>query len=170
MCKTYVTRICRERGLKLVDATRPIVVGVAVDDILKARTANSKCCAFARAAKREPGVVAAYFFRSTAFLEYRDRMVRYHLPDSAQKEIVSFDRAGIMAPGEYQLVKPAPSRAPSVRRDAYKRGREVPLREGDPSKPQRPPRLIARAQGTVNQRTGRTARRTAFIRTTDEPR
>jgi len=100
---SYVHDIARQKRIPVVDATAPIIIGVAVDDIKKAKAKNSKCCAFARAAQHEPGVVAAYFFRSMAFLEYPDRMVRYALPADARTEIVSFDRAGVMAPGEYRL-------------------------------------------------------------------
>lgn len=166
MSKTYVQKLCETRGLKLEDATRPIVVGVAVDDIVKSRTKNSKCCAFARAAQREPGVRAAYFFRSTAFLEFADRMVRYALPSSVQKEIVSFDRAGIMAPGEYQLNAPSPSRSvqPGLRLPAGKRLdkrlERVTAR----------PLTVHGKRAAVSKTTGRTMRRTPFIRTLGEPR
>lgn len=156
MCKTYVQRICSAKGLKLVDARRPIVVGVGLDDILKSRTANSKCCAFARAAKREPGVLAAYFFRSTAFLEFSNRMVRYRLPAGVQKEIVSFDRAGIMAPGEYELAVPGASRTPEANQAYYKVRKEkataaaadgLRLRAGDPSKAAVAPGIRGQGQG-----------------------
>jgi len=100
---SYVHTIAKQKNLPIVDATQPALIGVSVDDIKKAKAKNSKCCAFARATQKEPGVVAAYFFRSTAFIEYADRIVRYVLPTSAQREIVSFDRAGLMAPGEYKL-------------------------------------------------------------------
>jgi len=165
MCKTYVQKMCEERGLKLTDATRPIVVGVAVDDILKSRTKNSKCCAFARAAKREPGVRAAYFFRSTAFLEFGDRMVRYSLPQSVQKEIVSFDRGGIMAPGEYELRPPRQDRESSAR--PARQARTVLDRISASL-----PMVIngRRAVAPPPSKTGRKQRPTPFIRTLDEPR
>jgi len=100
---SYVHTLARAKHIPIVDATTPVIIGVTAADIRKARTANSKCCAFARAAKHKPGVVAAYFFRSIAFLEYLDRIVRYALPRDAQNEIIAFDRSGIMATGEYQL-------------------------------------------------------------------
>lgn len=170
MSKTYVQRICEAKGIKLIDASRPIVVGVAVDDILKSRLKNSKCCAFARAAKREPGVRAAYFFRSTAFLEFADRMERYSLPPSVQKEIVSFDRAGIMAPGQYQLNAVSPSRVGGGGHGRMKKpdtrpshGVASPLFVATSKpKPSQPP--------PISKATGRKMRPTPFIRTLDEPR
>lgn len=104
-----ITRLCKEKGLRLVDGTRAVTIGVTVDDIKKSRQKKSQSCAFARAALREPGVVASYVLRSTAYLEYGDRMERYTLPSSVQKEIVSFDRAGVMAPGLYRFNPPPPA-------------------------------------------------------------
>lgn len=161
MCKTYVQKLCETRGLKLTNATRPIIVGVAVDDILKSRTKNSKCCAFARAAKREPGVRAAYFFRSTAFLEFGDRMVRYDLPQAVQKEIVSFDRGGVMAPGQYELKPPRPSRN-HVRRPAATRRALDRITASLP--------LVVNGKRAAPVKPGHKQRPTPFIRTLDEPR
>jgi len=102
--KTFITKRAAEQNLKIVEARAPLTVEVDKGDIKKALKKNARCCAFARAAKRgQPEIKNAYFFRCTAYLEYADRMVRYHLPPSVQKEIVSFDRAKIMAPGTYQL-------------------------------------------------------------------
>lgn len=106
---TYVHDLAKTKRIPIIDARQLALVSVSVDDIQKSKAKNSKCCAFARAAQHEPGVVAAYFFRSMAFLEYPDRIVRYLLPMSAQKEIVSFDRSGIMAPGQYRLSSVPPS-------------------------------------------------------------
>lgn len=159
MSLTYVQKLCQTKGLELKNATRPIVIGVAVDDILKSRTKNSKCCAFARACKREPGVRAAYFFRTTAFLEFADRVVRYQLPDRVQKEIVSFDRAGIMAPGEYQLNAPCASRSgPSGRNPS-------PLARVSAA-----PLVVHGRRAAPVSKTGRKLARVPFIRTLAEPR
>jgi hypothetical protein len=122
---SYVHDIAKAKNIPIIDATSPIMIGVAVDDIKKAKAKNSKCCAFARAAQHEPGVVAAYFFRSMAFLEYPDRMVRYALPADARTEIVSFDRAGVMAPGEYRLAPvPKSQKLASLRRYDKKKRRK----------------------------------------------
>ena len=101
--KPYVYKRAEDLGIPVVEAKNRILVTVTDNDVVNAKKANSKHCALARASLRIPGVVAAYFFRSMAFLEYRDRMVRHLLPPSTQKEIVSFDRAQIFASGTYQL-------------------------------------------------------------------
>lgn len=124
MARTYIERIIREKKLAQVDAKTPTTVVVTQSDIVKAKSRNSKCCAFALAGKRKPGVVDAYFFLTTAYFEYKDQMVRYKLPPSVQKEIISFDRAKIVSPGSYQLTPPAPSIAPAAtkkKRAAVKR-------------------------------------------------
>lgn len=100
---TYVTKRAAELGIKVVDATKPLIVEVMPIDIEKASAANSKCCAFVRACERSMKVEAAFFFRTKAWLEYEDKIVRYELPVSVQKEIVAFDRSKTMAPGKYQL-------------------------------------------------------------------
>ncbi len=115
---TYVTKRAKELGLKIMEAKEPLTLRVAKLDVERATRKNSKCCAFARACKRQVvDIKAAYFFRSTAWLEYSDKLVKYWLPQSVQKEIVSFDRAGITAPGVYQL-----SAVPKSQRLERKRG------------------------------------------------
>jgi len=90
-------------GIPVVDAENPIIVTVTKDDVVKAKKKDSTMCALSRASARLPGVRRGYFFRSMAYLEYANRMVRYVLPPSVQKEIVSFDRSQMFAEGAYQL-------------------------------------------------------------------
>lgn len=150
---TYVTKRAKELGLKKVDAKEPLRLRVARLDVDRAARKNSKCCAFARACKRQLPIKAAYFFRSTAWLEYDDKLVKYSLPPSVQKEIVSFDRAGITAPGVYQLSAPTKSE------------RKAALKT----------RSAARIGSPTRQGTGRSGRkvkilhRTTLVRNTLEP-
>lgn len=111
MPKLYVYQRAEDLGIPVVDATDRVLVTVTNGDVINAKKANSKHCALARAALRLPLVNGAYFFRGTAYLEFADRMVRMLLPPSVQKEIVSFDRARVFAPGIYQLTPPNPARA-----------------------------------------------------------
>lgn len=106
---SYVHDIAKRKGLEIVDATKPATVKVTPSDIEKAKSLNSKQCAFARAALKEPGVMGAYFFRSIAFIEYRDCMVRFALPQKVRDEITTFDRAGFMEPGRYVINPIQPS-------------------------------------------------------------
>lgn len=113
MPKLYVYQRAEDLGIPVVDATDRVLVTVTNGDVINAKKANSKHCALARAALRLPQVNGAYFFRATAYLEFPDRMVRMSLPSSVQKEIVSFDRARVFAPGIYQLTPPSDSRSPA---------------------------------------------------------
>ena len=118
MPKTYITKRAQERELEEVDARKPLAIEVTARDIKLAKARNSKDCALARAVKRAMPVKAAFFLRGTAFLEYADKMVRYRIPSSVQKEIRRFDsKDKTMAVGEYVLSPVTPDRArePRVR-------------------------------------------------------
>jgi hypothetical protein len=107
MSTTYVSKRAHDHDLEEVDAQKPLTVNVTARDIKLAKAKNSKECALARAVKREYPVKAAYFLRTTAWLEYPTKMVRYRLPQSVQKEIVSFDRNKMMSTGNYTLAADA---------------------------------------------------------------
>lgn len=103
---TSINKRAKELGLKKMEATRPLTLQVKAMDVKRASKKDPNNCAFSRACKRQyPGIKAAYFFRTTAWLEYPDRIVRYSIPLSMQKEIVAFDRNKTMEPGEYRLSK-----------------------------------------------------------------
>jgi hypothetical protein len=107
---TYIAIRAEKLGIPVVEATKPVLIDVTDQDASAAKPKNSKCCAFARAAKRLKGVKRGYFFRSIAYLEYPDKMVRYELPPSVRQEIISFDRSRLIFPGTYQLSPPHTSR------------------------------------------------------------
>lgn len=107
---TYITKRADELGLKVVDADKPLMLEVKRGDIDKATPKSSKVCAFARACERSMPVEAAFFFKSVAWLEYKDKIVRYSLPPSMQKEIVAFDRNRTMEPGVYRLAAIGPNK------------------------------------------------------------
>ncbi len=106
---SFISKHAKENHLRLVDAKRPLAISVEPDDIRKSKRKDSTSCAFACAAKRSLGAKNAYFFRSTAWLEYDKKIVRYMLPASAQKEIVAFDRSRSFEPGEFRLTAPCKS-------------------------------------------------------------
>lgn len=129
MPKNYVYQRAEDLGIPIVDSASPVAVVVTDHDVINAKKANIKHCALSRASLRLPNVVAAYFFRSAAFLEYGDKMVRFNLPPSVQKEIVSFDRSQIFAPGVYHLASIKPSASPkATKRYRTKRKRAEQVR------------------------------------------
>src|SRR5262245_18633169 len=169
---SYVHERAKKLGLPIIEATEPVFIGVAADDIRKAKMKNSKCCAFSRAAQKEPGVRAAYFFRSIAFIEYPDRIIRYALPASARTELLSFDRSGVMAPGEYRLAPPPKS--PTIANvRAYTEKKRKKQRVKITAKPSR--RVpggapILQHVGTVRATEApRTRSHPKYVRTTAEP-
>lgn len=121
---TYITKRAAELGLKKQDARTPMRLMVTARDVTKGRAKDPHACAFARACRRTDDVTAAYIFRSTAWVEYPDKLVRYLLPPSMQKEVVAFDRGKAMEPGEYQLVPPSKS----LRMSEIKRRHKNPQR------------------------------------------
>lgn len=105
----YILKRAKEMNLPVVEATEPLPITLSYGDIEKACQKDSSMCAFSRAAKRNHRCANAYFLRSTAYIEYKDKVVKYQLPPSMQKEIVSFDRSKVMAPGHYRLSPVCPS-------------------------------------------------------------
>lgn len=106
---TFLMKRADELGLEMADAEGPITLSLTAKDIKQSKTKDSRFCAFARAAKRQYKCKQAYFFRQTAWLEYENKLVRYHLPSTVQREIVAFDRDGGMMPGQYKLTPHVPS-------------------------------------------------------------
>lgn len=148
---SFIHKLAKEKNLKIVDAEEPLTLDVKGLDIARARQKNAKCCAYARACKRAvPLVEEAYFFRSTAYLQYGDRLVRYTLPVSMQKEIVSFDRAKAMTPGSYTLYAvPTSQKLDNMRRDSaywHRRNRREKYRAKTKG-PKRPVRRMNQTQG-----------------------
>jgi hypothetical protein len=128
---TLITKRAKGLGLKMVDAKKAWVIEVVQKDIKKAKAQDPRHCAFALACQRtDKKVRAAYFFRTSAWLEYSDRMVRYMLPSSIQKEIVSFDRGGLTAPGTYQLSPPKGSNSLGAARARSRKRRSHPKGNG----------------------------------------
>jgi hypothetical protein len=128
---TMITKRAQGLGLKMVDAKKPLTIELTIDDIKGSKTRDPRHCAFAEACKRSSsGVLAAYFFRQTAWLEYDDKMVRYILPGSVQKEIVSFDRGGLMASGVYRLTPPKGSNSLAAARKRSKTRKKHPQGNG----------------------------------------
>ena len=125
---TFISKLSKELKIPKVDAKKPLAISVKPCDVKASTQKDPGNCAFARAAKRSLGADAAYFFRSCAWLQYPNRLVRYTLPVSAQKEIVAFDRAKAFEPGDYHLTAPAKSQTmeAAMKRSKKRPGRHQP--------------------------------------------
>lgn len=123
---TYLDKMANEMGLRRVNARKPLDITVTKRDTVRGIVKDPECCALALACRRvDPRVKAAYFFKTTAWLQYDSKLVGYALSGALQKEIVSFDRSGIFAPGAYVL-SPSMSRKIANARRRFTRGRYNP--------------------------------------------
>ena len=95
----------------VTDAKKPIHIIVTAKDSNAATVKNHKECAMARAAKRTLHVDGIVVSRQRAYLVTGNKAIRYTFPESVRKEIVSFDRGGGFAEGEYVLT-PIPPHVP----------------------------------------------------------
>lgn len=128
---TLIAKHAQGLGLKMVDAKKAMTIEVIITDIRKSVQKDPRKCAFAMACRRnDKEIFAAYFFRSTAWLEYEDKMVRYILPMSVQKEIVAYDRGGEVKPGTFQLSPPKGSHTLKAARARSKERKEHPAGNG----------------------------------------
>ena len=101
-------KLAKELDLPIVDAKKHIEVSLTNRDIRNSSMQDPTSCAFAKACRRKEDVVSAYFFLTTAYLQFENRLERYVLPPSMRSEIVAFDRGGpsAMEAGIYRLSPP----------------------------------------------------------------
>jgi hypothetical protein len=100
-----------------VDAHSPVHVSVGEKDCKDAKKLNPMDCALARAAKRELKVDGVIIGMSTSYLIKGNKAIRFDTPQSVAREIVSFDRHGDFAIGDYHLTPKAPSNQFGTHRD-----------------------------------------------------
>jgi len=127
--QSWIKRYAERHHLIIEESTRPLILHVDKSDVKSGNKKEAQSCAFAVCAKREiPGVKKSFFFRSVAYLQFKDKIVRYTLPVSVMKEIVSFDRSGKIEPGTYQLSPPSPrsTRMAAQARSRKRTGRHQP--------------------------------------------
>lgn len=94
---------------RVVDATVPVEVNVTGRDCGKGKKGDPSSCALARACKRELLAEGAIIGINTSYLISGKRAVRFQTGAGIAREIVSFDRSGDFAPGEYRLMPHKPS-------------------------------------------------------------
>ena len=130
---TWITKRAKELGIPKVDAKASLFLEVIPSDIVKGVQKNPTCCAFANATKRGiPGVHRVYFFRSCAWIEYDDRMLRYTLPLSCRTQIKAFDKTKKMTPGVYRLDSPKGAHTLDTQRHSSKKRFKKGRKRGTP--------------------------------------
>ena len=90
----------------VLDADKPITVEVTKQDNLSAARRNHKACAMAVACKKKTQADGVIISVKTAYVIKGNQAIRYKMPESASREIVSFDRNAGFGVGEYTLRAP----------------------------------------------------------------
>ncbi len=106
------------------DAKKTLHVSVTRKDSNSSTVKNHKGCAMAVACKREHKLDGVVISRKRAYLVKDGKAVRYALPESVSREVVSFDRNAGFAEGEYQLSIPdksEPYQSQRIRKDNRER-------------------------------------------------
>jgi hypothetical protein len=94
---------------EVADADKRIEIEVTAHDSKSAAVRNHESCAMAVACKRKTHADGVIVSLQTAYVIKGEVAYRYHVPDSVQREIVSFDREAGFAPGQYELAPFSPS-------------------------------------------------------------
>ena len=90
----------------VVDAKKKVDVEVNGHDQSVARRKSHRACAMAVACKRKMALDGVIISIRTAYLVKGEVATRYGLPQSVQREIVSFDRGSGFQSGEYEMIPP----------------------------------------------------------------
>lgn len=87
------------------DSDKPLIVNVTRRDCEKASAKMPDECAVAKSLQKKH--TGAIISMTTSYVIDEDKAVRYKTPMSVNKELVSFDRSKVFAPGEYILKAPS---------------------------------------------------------------
>lgn len=114
-------KLAELEGLPVVDANPGdrLTLHVKPEDVTGSKSNDPAQCAAARAGQREHKVEMRVHL-TRAYVKRGKKWVRYVMPESASREIVSFDRAHIFDQGTYTLLAPAPSSRNEYQREYRK--------------------------------------------------
>lgn len=91
------------------DSDSHLDVEVTARDNANAQRRSHKTCAMAVACKRKMHLDGVIISLKTAYLIKNKKATRFRLGESISREVVTFDRNGEFASGDYKLLKPGPS-------------------------------------------------------------
>lgn len=105
MTKTLVDN---PAGKPIIDGKREVIIEIIAADVKAGKAMSPTECAIAQGCRRSiKGLVNATINKSVSYLEFNDRIERFRTPESAVRELVSFDRSKKFAPGHYYLRPPS---------------------------------------------------------------
>lgn len=109
---------------RVVDANRNVQVEVTASDSKLSKPKAPDSCAMAKAfCRTHDGAIVSL---AVAYLIDGNKAVRYRVPGSVSRELVSFDRSHVFSPGSYSLYAPVSTERLSAIRAAPK----IPKRTG----------------------------------------
>jgi hypothetical protein len=82
------------------------VIEVTSEDNRQSRKKDHAGCAMAVACKREAHAQGVIISRSVGYIIKYNKAMRFKIPESVAREVVSFDRGGGFTPGEYVMKAP----------------------------------------------------------------
>src|SRR5579862_680771 len=94
---------------KVVDAKRAVTIEVTKKDSATGKRRSHETCAMAVACEKMFKADGVVISRSNAYIIKKDKAIKFAIPQSVSREIVSFDRGAGFEPGIYQLSKPKKS-------------------------------------------------------------
>lgn len=98
-------------GRPVIDAKHPLKLHITAADVSRSNVKKPDSCVIAQTCLRKKGVKEVRIHLSRAYLRSNDHnWQRFIVPGALRSEIVSFDRGGRFAPGEYTLHKVQPSK------------------------------------------------------------
>jgi hypothetical protein len=89
------------------DAKQDSAIEVTQEDCTSSDPQDHGSCAMAVACKRQLGVDGAIVSLHIAYVIKGNTALRYGVPESVSREVISFDRNGGFMPGSYRLQAPA---------------------------------------------------------------
>ena len=110
---------------RVVDSTKSLNISVKECDVKKAKSLEANDCAMAHALERELKCDGAIVRPKVAYIIKGNMAIKYCVPESVAREIVSFDRNHDFRAGEYQLSAVYPCR----RMDAVNKRTDKPGRK-----------------------------------------
>jgi hypothetical protein len=117
------------------DAGRPVILQVTAADSKNARTRDHSGCAMAVAARRTFHARGVIISIGQAYVIKKDSAIRFKLPPSVSREVVSFDRNAGFAEGEYKMSAPSKSHRHGARNDRARNTKNHPS-SSDKTKPE----------------------------------
>ena len=101
------------------DAVEDAFFEVTARDSNSAAVKDHAACAAAVACKRQFAADGVIISTTTAYIVHGNKAVRYQLPESVSREVISFDRKAGFREGKYELHKPPKSAQLGTQQGSY---------------------------------------------------